>query len=364
MTTEMDAKDDDRGRPASAGNPRPTLRDVARIAGLSVTQTSRALNGHSDVSEESRHRALRAATEIGYVPNLEARRLKVPGSRTQTIGVILTSTTQRFSDPFLGDLLSAMVDEVSKHGFELHLFSPTADEEPVAALDRSVRHKRADGYVLLRLETSDKRVRYLLDKGVPFVTLGRPAVAGRYRRVIGSENSLDAAVAHLAEHGHRRIGVIALPPGYAISDRRLELFKDALARHDLRLADNHVVVADGFQERAGRLAMEQLLQSGQPPTAVVGFNDQLSIGAMSALARNGLDVPGDMSIIGFDDISLARFFTPSLTTLRQPVNLIGQLLIRQLLAAVNEPDSSDEVTVRPELMVRDSTGACGEVTSG
>lgn len=338
---------------------RPTLRDVARLAGLSVTQTSRALNGHSDVAEESRLRAVAAARELGYVPNLEARRLKVPGSGTQTIGVLLTSTTQRFSDPFLGDLLSAMVDEVSKHGFELHLFSPTADEQPVAALERSVRRKGADGYVLLRLEANDERVGYLLDKGVPFVTLGRSKVNGGYRRVISSEESLDAAVLHLADFGHRRIGVIALPSGFAISDRRLDLFKNAMARHGLTLEPHHVVIANDFQESGGRAAMERLLQVADPPTAVVSFNDQLSIGAMSALTDRGLSIPEDMSVLGFDDISLARFLSPSLTTLRQPVELLGQLLIQQLLAAIEDPESSDEVVVTPELMIRDSTGPVG-----
>ncbi len=335
---------------------RPTLRDVAELAGLSVTQTSRALNGHSDVANDSRLRAEQAAQELGYVPNLAARRLKDPGSGTQTIGVTLTSTTQRFSDPFLGDLLSAMVDEVSCHGFEMHLFSPTADEEPVAALERSVRHKRADGYVLLRLESDDQRVSFLSDAHVPFVTLGRPQTKGSYRRVVGAEDSLDSAVSHLVDLGHQRVGAIALPPGYAISDRRLIHFTKALERHDLTADESLITMADSFQEDGGRTAMEKLLGHRQPPTAVIGFNDQLAIGALAALSSRGLDVPGDISVIGFDDVSLARFITPTLTTLRQPVDRLGQLLIQQLLAAIDDPESDHEVVVKPELMIRESTG--------
>jgi len=334
---------------------RPTLRDVARVAGLSVTQTSRALNGHNDVAEGSRLRAIEAAAALGYEPNLEARRLKMPGSRTQTIGVLLTSSTQRFSDPFLGDLLSAMVDEVGRHRFELHLFSPTAGEDPLVTLDRSVRHKRADGYVLLRVATTDRRVDYLLDRKLPFVTLGRPAVEGHYRRVVGSDDSLTAAISHLVDLGHRRIGAIALPPGYAISDRRLDLFRAALAERDLPLEESTVAVADSFQEAGGRAAMEHLLRLPKPPSAVIGFNDQLTIGGLAALADRAVAVPERMSIIGFDDISLARFLSPPLTSLRQPGDLLGQMLIQQLIAAIDNPGSDAEVCVRPELVVRAST---------
>ncbi len=347
---------------SGSNNGRPTLRDVAGRAGLSVTQTSRALNGHSDVAEDSRRRALAAADELGYVPNLAARRLKDPGSGTQTIGVLLTSTTQRFSDPFLGDLLTAMVDEVSRHGFEMLLFSPTVDEDPVAALERSVRHKRADGYVLLRLQTKDPRVAFLSSAGVPFVTLGRPVVDGPYRRVVGAEDSLDSAVGHLVELGHRRIGAIALPAGYAISDRRLVHFTDALTRHGLPVDPSLITTAESFQEDGGRSAMEALLAAEPPPTAVIGFNDQLAIGALAALLGHGLRVPDDISIVGFDDVSLARFISPTLTTLHQPVERLGQLLIQQLVAAIDDPDSDHEVVVKPELMVRESTGAVASVT--
>ncbi len=335
---------------------RPTLRDVAQMARLSVTQTSRALNGHSDVAEDSRLRAQHAAETLGYAPNLAARRLKDPGSGTQTIGVTLTSTTQRFSDPFLGDLLTAMVDEVSCHGFEMQLFSPTPNEEPVAALERSVRHKRADGYVLLRVESRDQRVSFLSEAGVPFVTLGRPVTKGAHRRVVGAEDSLDTAVSHLVDLGHQRIGAIALPGGYAISDRRLVHFTDAVERQGLTVDHSLITTADSFQEDGGRSAMERLLDSEHPPTAIIGFNDQLAIGALAALAGRGLEVPGDMSVVGFDDVSLARFITPTLTTLRQPVEQLGQLLIQQLLAAIDDPESNHEVVVKPELMVRQSTG--------
>ncbi len=152
---------------------RPTLRDVALEAGLSVTQASRALNGHDDVATATRERAAKAAKAIGYVPNLEARRLKMPNTGAHTIGLVLSGQGRRFSDPFFAELLSWVADEAAGNGFEIQLSTPPTDEDPLAAYRRAIGQQRVDGFIVTRLEIDDRRVEYLLGENFPFVTYGR-----------------------------------------------------------------------------------------------------------------------------------------------------------------------------------------------
>lgn len=338
-----------------SGN-RPTLRDVARESGLSITQTSRALNGHSDVAAATRERALAAARQLGYVPNLEARRLKSPGTRSQSIGLVLVTGTQRFSDPFFGELLATMVDEAAANGYELQLSAPLADEDPVASYERAIRAKRVDGFVVLRTARADPRVRYLNDHGFPFVMFGRIDDEGRYPAVGESIDCLMPAIDHLVELGHHRIGCLIEPLEYAISARRHESFRRALDTRGLSY-EERLVLSGGFREDSGFEAAGRLLDQAAPPTALVAFNDLLAFGAIRAAAVRNIVVPDQLSIVGFDDISASRFTSPPLTTLRHEDRIIGRQLIVQLLKAIDEPESTGDVLLNPELVVRDSTAA-------
>ncbi|MEM9565400.1 MAG: LacI family DNA-binding transcriptional regulator [Actinomycetota bacterium] len=333
---------------------RPTLRDVARLAGLSVTQTSRALNGHSDVAVATRDRAREAARELGYVPNLEARRLKMPDTRSHSIGLVLVSS-QRFSDPFFGSLLTTMVDEATARGYELQLSAPLADEDPTESYRRAILTKRVDGFVLLRTARNDPRAHYLADRSVPFVTFGRVEGGLASPTVAEAPDGLGPAVDHLVELGHRRIGYLMEPREFSIGSGRSESFVRAMTAAGLTPAEHHLVPS-GFRDDTGFAAAGKLLDGPDPPTALLAANDLLALGAMRAAAARGLEVPGELSVVGFDDISAASFSTPPLTTLRHHDGAIGRELITLLLAAIDEPGRADEVFLRPELIVRGTTG--------
>lgn len=338
----------------NTGN-RPTLRDVAREIGLSVTQTSRALNGHDDVAASTRRRVEEAAHRIGYSPNLEARRLKMPNTRNHSIGLVLATQSQRLSDPFFGELLTALVDEAAERGYELQLSTPLVDEDPTASYQRAVRAKRVDGFVMLRTERNDPRVRFLSEHDVPFVTFGRIDDDGRHPAVNESIDCLRPAVDHLVGLGHRRIGCLAEPLEYAVAAQRYESFQRALAANGLEAEPAHIVPS-GFREEAAAEAAGTLLDGAGPPTALVTFNDLLAIGALRAAAARGIDVPGQLSIVGFDDVHASRLASPPLTTMRHPAEAIGHHLIAQLLAVIEEPGTTADVYVTPELVVRQSTG--------
>lgn len=352
---------------------RPTLRDVADEAGLSVTQVSRALNGHSDVAGATRDRALKAADRIGYAPNLEARRLKMPQTRSNSIGLILPGTGKRFADPFFGELLSWIVDEAGANGYELQLSTPPGDEDPLDAYRRMIVQQRIDGFIVTRLEVDDRRIRFLLDEGFPFVTFGRQPNAGGFPAVDEHDDSMRPAVELLVELGHRRIGCLGEPGRHAKAHYRLQSFRRAMAGLGLEPAPHHVVEAD-FREDDGRYQALGLLRGRDRPSAVVAFNDLLAMGALRAADELGIDVPGQLSVVGVDDIMSARLVTPALTTLRQPTETIGRRLVTELLAAVDrlegrQPGSVDGPGPKPilvdlDLIVRASTGPPSEIPVG
>ena len=334
---------------------RPTLRDVARESGLSITQTSRALNGHGDVAAGTRLRALEVARRLGYVPNLEARRLRDPSARSNSLGLVLAPGSQRFSDPFFGDLLAAMVDEAATRGYELQLTTPLADENPVASYERAITAKRVDGFIVLRAARTDPRVDYLVERGFPFVTFGKVDGPGRRPSVGESVRCLQPAVDHLVDLGHRRIGCLTEPLAFAIAARRYESFLGALEHHGLESPPEHQVPS-GFREDSAFAATGRLLDAADRPTAVVAFNDLVAFGAIRAAAARGVAVPGDLSIVGFDDISSSRLSSPPLTTLRHVDEAVGRQLIGHLVAVIEQDDEPPDVFLQTELVVRGSTG--------
>lgn len=334
---------------------RPVLRDIARETGLSVTQTSRALNGHEDVSDQTRARVTEVAARIGYTPNLEARRLKMPDTRTGSIGLVLATRSQRFSDPYFGELLTALADEAAGGGCDLQLFTPLVDEDPTASYVSAVTAMRVDGFVVLRVAQRDPRVRFLQEQDFPFVTFGRADGIDGHPAVNESIDSLRPAVDHLAALGHRRIGCLTEPLEYAIAARRVASFQRALAAHGIEVDPAHIVPS-GFRQDAAADATRRLFDGSDPPSALVAFNDLLAMGALRAASDLGLDVPDDLSIVGFDDIHAARFVSPPLTTLRHAPQTIGRELISQLLKGIDDPDYADDAYITPSLVVRQSTG--------
>lgn len=339
-----------------AGRHRPTLRDVARRSGISVTQVSRALNDHSDVAEQTRARVRQAADELGYSPNIDARRLKAPHATAGSIGLILPSDTLRFSDPFFGRLLTAIVAEAAQHGFELHLSTPVDPASPIEPYEQALRRNRVDGFVLVRTETTDPRVTFLVERGFPLVAFGRPVVDRDVPSVEVEPDSMTPAVRHLVELGHRHLTLLAEPPQYCIGESRVASFARAVGEAGLDPAEVKTVRA-GFREASGYRATEQLLTGPEPPTAILAANDLIALGALQAATDLGVKVPEELSIVGFDDIDAARLAQPPLTTFRHDAEDIARLLVRQLLPSIEAravvPATSH---VGAEFVVRASTG--------
>ena len=332
-----------------------TLREVAQKAGLSVTTVSRALNGHDDVAAETKQAIRDVANELGYVPNLSARRLKM--EKADAIGLILPKENLRFSDPFFSDLLSGIVEQSSQYGFELNITTPlTADKVEEEYLSY-IRSRRVDGFIIVRVQQDDSRIGLLQEHDFPFVAFGRNGTEADYPFVDeDGAAGIKTIVSHLVALGHTRLACITEPLHLAKASARLQGFLDGLAEHGLTAVADYIIEGS-FRQRSGYTCTQELLNLAQPPTAIVTVNDLLALGAMNAVRARGLTVGQDISITGFDDILLAEYANPPLTTLHLPAHQLGILLCQTLIKVINKEAVNPQIILVPDLIIRSSTGS-------
>lgn len=332
-----------------------TLKDIAARVGKSVPTVSRALAGFEDISPRTREEVQRVAAEMGYEPNVTARNLQK--KRTDTIALLLPSVNQlRFSDPFFSEFLSGIVEASADYGFSLKISTSHINDER-EMYRKHIRSRRADGYVVVRTRRHDERIALLREYGVPFVAFGR--VTGDNDFYLVDEDGYQGirqVVDHLVALGHRRLACIAEPTDLTKSYHRVQGFKEGLAAHNLTF-DPDFLIETHFRQRSGFKSAQQLLSLPRPPTAIVACNDLLALGAMGAAQKLNLAIGRDISITGFDDILLAEYAHPPLTTVHQPAQEMGRAVTKMLLQVIHqEPVTEKQVIFHPALVVRQSTG--------
>ena len=333
-----------------------TLHDVARELGISVTQTSRALNDKWDVAEKTKARARAVAAELGYVPNLEARRLRIGGSRANAIGLVLPQSELYFSNAFFAELLSGLVATATARQYEVRLAVSIGSANDVKHYRRALAARQVDGFVLVRTEIEDGRVDFLTEADIPFVTFGRGRADPPFPFVDDVDYVMRPLVEHLVGLGHRRIACIIEPRRFSMSHYRFRSLRDAAAEHEIAIDQRLVVEAD-FGQDSGYEAAQFLLSQRPRPTAIVALNDLLALGALAAARDAGVRVPENVSVTGFDDITATRYSTPSLTTVRRSPRTVGETMCLQLLDLVNGTSEVDrQVFLDADLVIRDSTG--------
>lgn len=340
----------------STSGTRVTLHDVARELGMSVTQTSRALNDKWDVAEKTKARARAVAADLGYVPNLEARRLRTGSARADAIGLVLPQSELHFSNAFFAELLSGLVETATAQQFEVRLVVSIESAHDLKSYRQAILRRQVDGFVLVRTEVDDPRIGYLMEAGFPFVAFGRGCDTPSFPFVDDVDHVMDPIVTHLADLGHRRIACIIEPAHFSMSHYRFRSFENAAARCSIATDPNLVVEAD-FHEDSGYAAARDLFRERKRPTAIVAQNDLLALGALGAARDADIGVPDELSITGFDDIAAGRYATPGLTTVRRSPRTVGATLCLQLLDLVNETnETARQVFLEAELVVRGSTG--------
>jgi LacI family transcriptional regulator len=329
------------------------MDDVASRAGVSTSTVSHVLNGTRKVSPATVQAVQRAIQALGYIPNTLARSLA--RSSTNTIGVAISA----LSNHYFSETVQAIETECVRHGYMMLFADPHDDPEQELRVVTALHHRRVDG-ILLAPSTGSSALEYLQANEMPTVLVDR-MMSEQFDQV-GVENtqSTQALVAHLIEHGHRRIGFIAGREGLSTTDERVAGYRAALQAAGL-VFDQQLLVNGGSNSEPARQATAQLLALPVPPTAIMAGNNLMTLGAMHALREARIEVPGQMALVGFDDFDWADFFVPRLTLIAQPVKELGARAVHMLLQRMATPGApTQSVRLAPSLQRRDSCG-CIEV---
>ncbi|MFO7682158.1 MAG: LacI family DNA-binding transcriptional regulator [Chloroflexota bacterium] len=333
-----------------------TLKDIAHIAGVSITTVSRGLADYDDVAAETRQHIRQIAQELGYRPNLLARRLQK--KRTDTIGFILPTFGPRFSDPFFSEFLAGIGNETAVHEYDLLVSTHAPDSSgEQQAYQRAAQGGWVDGLIVVRTREDDARIKLLHEHNFPFVAFGRSGCGLDFPYVDeDSAAGMRLLVQHFVDLGHRRIGFIAPPDNLMFGRQRREGFLETMSANGLEVAPEWLVVSD-LTQRGGAEATGQLLGAGLGVTAVIAGNDLMAIGAINRIQQHGLQVGHGIALGGFDDIPLAAYTSPPLTTIHQPIYEIGRQVCAMLIALVNGlMPTPAHILLEPTLIIRESSG--------
>lgn len=334
---------------------RITLTDVARSLGLSTTTVSRALAGYPDVAEETRERVIAAVEALGYVPNRQAQLLR--RRRAGAVGLVLPGTNTSWNDPLLSEFLISVGHTLADLEVDLIVVS-SSDKIEQKTYQRLVSGRHVDGFLLVRTRRDDWRLHFLSEAGVPTVAFGRTDMTAPVPFVsLDDKAAMVAMVSHLVSLGHSRIGFIGAPDHLLLQMDRLAGYKEGLEY--LNLPYERTLIETGDLSYAGGYrAAQSLLKQDDPPTAIICANDSTALGAMSAVQTKGLVVGKDIAITGFDDIVMAQYAYPALTTVRQPIERIGSMLIEMLmqLLAGKTIEQAHKI-LAPSLIIRESCGS-------
>ncbi|HEY8620633.1 MAG TPA: LacI family DNA-binding transcriptional regulator [Dermatophilaceae bacterium] len=334
------------------GTKRPTITDVARVAGVSKGAVSFALNGKPGVGAQTRERILAVAHDLGWTPSLRGRALSV--SRALAVGLVMARPPEALgADPFFASFIAGIETVLSDRGHALMLQVVSDERSEHESYRRLAASGRVDGVFLTDMRVDDLRPQLLDDLGLPTVVIG-PAVGNGPWPAVGIDDQpgIVAAVEHLIALGHRHIGHVAGPSEFVHGVSRRTAWASAVA--DAGLALGPCITAD-FSARGGADATTRLLDLPEPPTAIVYANDLMAIAGMSTAIGRGVDIPGQLSITGFDDSPLAAYLQPALTTARTDVVGWGRAAASRLLALVDGEMGAEIDLPSPELVVRAST---------
>lgn len=338
---------------------RITSTDVARRAGVSRTTVSLVLNDvpGTSISAATRQRVLRAAAELNYHPDAAARSLV--SRQTHTLGLVLCQTPDRvFADAFLPQVLHGVGQMAQEHNFKVLLQYVEDVTRPDAYL-ALVRGRHIDGIILSGPRSDDEQLPRLHAEGFPVVLLGQLPETGTPFVDVDNVDGAYRATEHLIELGHRRIGLITNAPlAYTASEQRRAGYRRALEAHGIPYEPMLVRYGD-FREESGYAAMMSLLDEGLPDAMFVA-SDLVAFGALEAIKLQGLRAPDDIALVGFDDVPVARYVDPPLTTIRLPAHQLGAEAARLVLRLIaGEEPGETEILLQTTLVVRESCGADG-----
>jgi LacI family transcriptional regulator len=326
-----------------------TIKDVAKRAGVGIATVSRTLHGSSQVSPETAARVLKVVEELGYQPNTTAQSL-VSG-RSHMLGLVVSDIT----NPFFPELVKGFEDVALENGYDVLVASTNYDPARTALCVRRMIERKIDGVAIMTSEVDPSLTDTLARRKVPLVFLDVGRVGKGVSNVkVDYGQGIAQAVEHLSGLGHHRIAFISGPSLLASARERRDMFIARL--QDPCSPRREVLIEEGNHRVDGGLeAMRRLLERESRPTAVIASNDLTAIGAMRAIRQQGLRVPEDISVVGFDDIQMAEFTEPPLTTVRLLRTEVARLACDALLQSIRTHGAGVEFRMGTALVVRSST---------
>jgi LacI family transcriptional regulator len=328
-----------------------TIFDVAEEAGVSYSTVSRVVNNKGYVSEEKRERVLRAMTQLGYVVNMQARSLA--GGRTNVIGLLVHG----LNTSYIGEIIRGIDNALDQVNYDLMLYTTHRRKTRESAYVTKLTRNAVDGLLLVLPRNAAAYLETLDQHHFPHVLVDHEGfIDNKSAPAVSAMNHKGAyeATHYLLQLGHRRIGFITGMMDMGCAQERLEGYKAALQEQGLPVLPELIREGD-FMQPTGYTCARALLSLAQPPTAIFVSSDLMAFGVMEAVRDRGLQIPRDISIVGFDDIPQAVHVHPPLTTVRQPLEEMGRVAARLLLAYIENPARPVErVELPTELIVRES----------
>ncbi len=329
----------------------PTLEEVARHSGVSRSTVSRVINNDPHVSEETRQRVLQAITELDYHPNAVARSLAA--GHTQIIGLVIpTAVAMLFSDPYFPRLIQGVVAACNASDYSVMLWIGEPEYER-RTIHRHLNSGLLDGIIIASAVRDDPIVSAVRRSSLPFVMVGRPEEPDINYVDVDNVQGAREAVLHLLRQGYRRIATITGTLNTTAALDRLTGYRQALQQYGLTV-DEALIAEGDFTEESGARAMQQLLP--HHPDALFCASDTMAQGAMRVIRAAGLHIPDDIALIGYDDMAFAANLEPPLSTVRQPIETMGQEAVHLLLDLGTDPDAEPRHLILPtELVIRASS---------
>jgi LacI family transcriptional regulator len=327
-----------------------TIHEVAKKAGVSSASVSHVLNNTRFVSENVRERVKSAMRELNYRPNALARSLR--RGETRTLGLILPDS----SNPFFAEVGHAIESAAFALGYSVILCNTENDENKEYLYTEVLENKQLDGIIFVGAGENHEAISELVQNGIPLVVVDRD-MGNLELDTVTTENYQGGLLAtqHLLSLGYQIIGCITGPSNITPSADRVTGYRAALQQAGIPV-DESLLVRGDFHAPSGYSAAMQLLEHDPRPTAIFVCNDMMAIGALRAVSQLGLSVPENIAIVGFDDIQLASYITPSLTTVSQPKQEIGQLAVRLLFERMRDPSLPPRHNILPtQLIIRESS---------
>lgn len=332
-----------------------TINDIAKAAMVSPSTVSRAITNNPRISDSTRKKIFKLMKEMNYHPNMIARSLA--NKSTKIIGVVVTGTTEKaFQHPFFPEILRGIASVAYKNKYKILISSVNSAKEEKQVVNEYAKSGITEGIILMASRVNDPSIPELMKIKFPFVVVGRPENDYEVNWVDNDNISIGYELTkHFIEMGHTSIAFLGVSSEFTVTLDRLKGYKKALTDHNLPI-DDELIIEGKFVDDTGYDLMKKLMDKGKMPTGVIACDDLLAFGAIKLLTENGLKVPEDIAVAGFNNVPLSDYFNPPLTSVDVNAFSLGAKAFDLLLANINsEYKSIDRAMVQAQLIVRKST---------